>query len=130
MLGLGYNMYMLGYNRGRDAIVDLLSTGVINKMLDAVSIVGLMVVGSMTASNVKLDLSFMNFVWSNELGDITFNVQSGVFDALLPGLLPLLVVLGTWGLLRKRVKPMMLIVIMFALGFVLVGIKALCGAYV
>ena len=27
MLGLGYNMYMLGYNRGRDAIVDLLSTG-------------------------------------------------------------------------------------------------------
>lgn len=129
MLGLGYNMYMLGYNKGRDAIVDLLSTGVINKLLDAVSIVGLMVVGSMTASNVRLDLSFMNFTWSNALGDIEFNVQSGVFDALLPGLLPLLVVLGTWALLRKKVKPMTLIIIMFALGFLLVGIKSLCGAY-
>ena len=84
----------------------------------------------MTASNVKLDLSFMNFTWSNDLGDIVFNVQNGVFDALLPGLLPLLVVLGTWALLGRKTKPMTLILIMFVLGFILVGIKALCGAYV
>jgi len=130
MLGLGYNMYMLGYKKGRSVIVDLLQTGILNKILEAVSIVGLMVVGAMTASNVKLDLSFVDFTFTNNLGAVEFNLQTGVFDALLPGLLPLLVVLGVWTLLRKRMKPMTIILVIFALGFVLVAIKAMMGAYV
>lgn len=129
MLTLGYNMYMLGYHKGKAAIVDLLRTGVINKILEAVSIVGLMVVGSMAASNVKLDLSFVNFDFTNELGAVNFNLQTGVFDALLPGLLPLLTVLGVWKLLQNRVKPLTITLLIFILGFVLVGLKALCGAY-
>lgn len=129
MLGLGYNMYMLGYRKGKSAIVDLLQTGLINRILEAVSIVGLMVVGSMTVGNVKLDLSFVDFVFNNDLGKVEFNLQTGVFDALLPGLLPLLVVLGVWGLLKKRAKPLTIVAVIFVLGFVLVGIKALCGAY-
>jgi len=130
MLGLGYNMYMLGYKKGRSVIVDLLQTGILNKILEAVSIVGLMVVGAMTASNVKLDLSFVDFTFTNNLGAVEFNLQTGVFDALLPGLLPLLVVLGVWTLLRKRMKPMTIILVIFALGFVLVAIKAMMGSYV
>jgi len=130
MLGLGYNMYMLGYKKGRSVIVDLLQTGILNKILEAVSIVGLMVVGAMTASNVKLDLSFVDFTFTNNLGAVEFNLQTGVFDALLPGLLPLLVVLGVWALLRKRMKPMTIILVIFALGFVLVAIKAMMGSYV
>lgn len=129
MLVSGYSMYMLGYRKGRDAIVELLSSGLINRILDAVSVVGLMVVGAMTVQNVKLDLSFAEFTWSNELGDVTFNLQTGVFDALLPGMLPLLVVLGVWFLLRKRVKPLQLVLIIFALGFLVVGLEALCGVY-
>ncbi|MBY4797063.1 PTS system mannose/fructose/sorbose family transporter subunit IID [Collinsella sp. AGMB00827] len=129
MLATGYSMYMLGYRRGRDAIVEILQSGLINRILDAVSVVGLMVVGAMTVQNVALDVAFAEFTWVNELGDVTFNLQHGVFDALLPGLLPLLVVLGTWGLLRKRVKPLTMVLIIFALGFVIVGLKALCGAY-
>jgi len=129
MLTLGYNMYMLGYNKGKAAIVDLLKTGLINKILEAVSIVGLMVVGSMTAGNVKLDLSFVAFSFTNELGKVDFNLQTGVFDALLPGLLPLLAVLGVWKLLQKRVKPLTITLYIFILGFALVGLKALLGAY-
>jgi PTS system mannose-specific IID component len=59
MLTLGYNMYMMGYKKGKAAIIDLLQTGLLNRILEAVSIVGLMVVGSMTVGNVKLDLSFL-----------------------------------------------------------------------
>ncbi len=129
MLGLGFNMYMLGYRKGKNAIVDLLQTGLINRILEAVSIVGLMVVGSMTVNNVKLDLSFVNFTFNNTLGAVKFNLQTGVFDALLPGLLPLLMVLGVWGLLRKRAKPLTLVAIIFAVGFALVGLMALCGVY-
>lgn len=129
MLTLGYNMYMLGYNKGRDAIIDLLQTGLLNKILDAVSIVGLMVIGSMAVGNVHLDVSFVNFVFHNELGDVPFNLQTGVFDTLLPGLLPLGAVLGVWALLRKRVKPLTITLIIFAVAFCLVGVKALLGQY-
>lgn len=129
MLTLGYNMYMLGYKRGKAAIIDLLQTGLLNRILEAVSIVGLMVVGSMAVGNVKMDLSFIKFTFTNDLGAVEFNLQSGVFDSLLPGLLPIGVVLGVWGLLRKRVKPMTVIVICFCVALVLVGIKALMGAY-
>jgi len=130
MLGFGYNMYMLGYKKGRVAIIDLLRSGLINRILEAVSIVGLMVVGSMTASNVKLDLSFIAATFNNELGKVEFNLQTGVFDALLPGLLPLLAVIAVWNMLKKRVKPLTIVGIIFIVGFVLVGIKALFGAYV
>jgi PTS system mannose-specific IID component len=129
MLTSGYNMYMLGYTKGRDAIINLLQSGLINRILEAVSIVGLMVVGCMTVQNVSLDLSFIDFVWTNDLGSVELNLQTGVFDALLPGLLPLLVVLGVYRLLTKKVKPMTLVFIIFAAGFVLVGLKALMGAY-
>ncbi len=129
MLTLGYNMYMMGYKKGKAAIIDLLQTGLLNRILEAVSIVGLMVVGSMTVGNVKLDLSFLDFTWTNELGAVKLNIQTGVFDSLLPGLLPLGTVLGVWGLLKKRVKPMTVILICFGLALVLVGIKAIMGAY-
>ena len=129
MLTLGYNMYMMGYKKGKAAIIDLLQTGLLNRILEAVSIVGLMVVGSMTVGNVKLDLSFLDFTWTNSLGAVKLNIQTGVFDSLLPGLLPLGTVLGVWGLLKKRVKPMTVILFCFALALVLVGIKALMGAY-
>ena len=129
MLGLGFNMYMLGYRKGKNAIVELLQTGLINRILEAVSIIGLMVVGSMTVNNVKLDLSFISFTFNNSLGAVKFNLQTGVFDALLPGMLPLLAVLGVWGLLRKRVKPLTIVAIIFLLGLALVGLMALCGAY-
>jgi PTS system mannose-specific IID component len=129
MLTLGYNMYMMGYKKGKAAIIDLLQTGLLNRILEAVSIVGLMVVGSMTVGNVKLDLSFLDFTWTNELGAVKLNIQTGVFDSLLPGLLPLGTVLGVWGLLKKRVKPMTVILFCFGLALVLVGIKAIMGAY-
>lgn len=129
MLGLGYTMYMLGYNKGREAIVDLLQTGLLDKILEAVSIVGLMVVGSIGANNVSLDLSFLNWEFVNKLGTITFNVQKDIFDGLLPGLLPLLAVLIVWRLLAKKVKPSTIIMYIFAFAFILVAIRFLMGQY-
>ena len=120
---------MLGYTKGKGAIVDLLQTGLLNKILDAVSIVGLMVIGSMAVGNVKLDLSFLEWEFPNALGAIKFNVQKDVLDTLLPGLMPLAAVLGVWGLLRKKAKPLTVILIIFAVAFALVAIQALMGAY-
>ena len=129
MLTLGYNMYMLGYKQGKSAIISFLKTGVLNQILDLVSIVGLMVVGSMAVNNISYNLSLIGWEVQNEIGSVSFNLQTTVLDALLPGILPLGLVLGVRALLKKRVKPNTIILIMFVLAFVTVGLGALCGAY-
>lgn len=129
MLTLGYNMYMLGYKKGKSAIITFLKTGVLNKMLELVSIVGLMVVGSMAVGNVTFGFNLIGWEVQNEIGSVAFNLQTTVFDALLPGMVPLALVLGVRALLKKRVKPNTIILLMFALAFITVGLGALCGVY-
>ena len=129
MLTLGYNMYMMGYKQGKSAIITFLKTGVLNRMLDLVSIVGLMVVGSMAVNNITYNLSLIGWEVQNEIGSVAFNLQETVLDALLPGILPLALVLGVRELLKKRTKPTTIILLMFVLAFITVGLGALCGAY-
>ena len=129
MLTLGYNMYMMGYRKGKSAIITFLKTGLLNRILELVSIVGLMVIGSMAVSNISFNFSLIGWEVTNEIGSVAFNLQNTVFDALLPGMVPLALVLGVWGLLKKRVKPTALIFLMFVLAFATIGLAAICGAY-
>lgn len=117
MLTLGYNMYMLGYKKGRDAILEVLSTGVLNRLIEVFSIIGLMVVGNMAVTRINV-VTPIEFTFTNDLGSVILNLQDGVLNALLPGLLPLLITLGTWGLLKKKVKPLTIIAILSVVGFV------------
>ena len=128
MLTLGYNMYMLGYKQGKSAIINFLKTGMLNKILELVSIVGLMVVGSMAVGNVTFNFSSIGWEVVNSQGSVGFNLQT-MLDTLLPGIVPLSMVLGVYGLLKKKGKPNTIIALMFVLAFVTVGVSALCGAY-
>lgn len=118
MLVLGYNMYMLGYRKGRTAILDFLKDGTLNKLIEVASIIGLMVVGNMAVSRVAVHIP-IEWVFNNALGSVKLNLQTGVLDALLPGILPLGITLGVWGLLKKRVKPLTIIALIFVVGIVL-----------
>ena len=129
MLTLGYNMYMMGYRKGKSAIITFLKTGLLNRILELVSIVGLMVIGSMAVSNISFNFSLIGWEVTNEIGSVAFNLQNTVFDALLPGMVPLALVLGVWGLLKKRVKSTAIIFLMFVLAFATIGLAAICGAY-
>ena len=128
MLTLGYNMYMMGYRKGKSAIITFLKTGLLNRILELVSIVGLMVIGSMAVSNISFNFSLIGWEVTKEIGSVAFNLQNTVFDALLPGMVPLALVLGVWGLLKKRVKPTAIIFLMFVLAFATIGLAAICGA--
>ena len=129
MLTLGYNMYMMGYRKGKSALITFLKTGLLNRILERVSIVGLLVIGSMAVSNISFNFSLIGWEVTNEIGSVAFNLQNTVFDALLPGMVPLALVLGVWGLLKKRVKPTAIIFLMFVLAFATIGLAAICGAY-
>lgn len=120
MIGMGYAMYMMGYKQGKNAIVKILSAGTLNRITEAFSIVGLMVVGNMAATrvNIKTPIAF-------KVGEVGINLQN-ILNSLLPGMLPLIATLLVWKLLSKKVKPTYIIVIIFVVGVItsLIGLLA------
>lgn len=113
MILFGYNCFMLGYKQGRSAIVQLLQSGVIDRITEAFSIVGLIVVGNMAYSRVTVScpLKFMS-------GNVEVVVQD-MFDTLLPGVIPLLITMGVWWMIgKKKMNPTVVIGIIFVFGIV------------
>ncbi len=109
MVLLGYNMYMLGYNKGKSAVLRLLRSNMISKVTDAFSILGLMVVGAMSAERVLINIPF-----SFTVGQTTIVIQE-VLDGLIPNIIPLAVVLLTWNMVSKKKSISYIMLVMMAI---------------
>jgi PTS system mannose-specific IID component len=107
---IGYFMFMFGYKQGKSSVVTILKNGVIDKVTNAFSIVGLMVVGTMAATRVAVDTPL---VWT--VGKSTMKLQE-ILNTLAPGLIPLVVTLLIWRLVSKKVSPTWIILGVFILG--------------
>lgn len=120
MLTMGYTMYMLGYKQGKTAILKVLGTGMLNRITEVFSIVGLMVVGNMAATRVSI-MTPIAFT----VGEVGVNLQE-IINSLLPGALPLAATMLVWQLLNKKINPTYIIAILFVVGFItsLAGILA------
>ncbi|MDN6630411.1 MAG: PTS system mannose/fructose/sorbose family transporter subunit IID, partial [Staphylococcus equorum] len=84
LIGFGWNMYRLGYQKGKTFILTMLKEGTISRLTEIFSMIGLMVVGCMTAERVDIESPFILNIRGVEL-----NIQEDVLDALMPGLIPL-----------------------------------------
>ncbi len=113
VVGISYFGFMMGYNKGNEAIMSMLESGVINRVITGASIVGCMVLGALVANYVSLSTS----IAIPTDGD-PFSLQTQLFDVLVPKLLPLLLTLGCYKLLAKRVSSMVIMLIIIALGIV------------
>ncbi len=100
---LRYLFTIFGYKLGTGFLKKIQSNGMMESLTLGASIIGLMVVGAMTASLVSISIPL-----SIGTGDSAVSVQS-IFDDIVPGLLPL----GAFGivfyLLKKEVKPLMIL---------------------
>jgi PTS system mannose-specific IID component len=116
----GYWLLMLGYNKGSSAILDLMESGIIKKVITAASIIGCAVLGGLVCNYVKISC-ILQYETSP---DTFFSLQTNFFDALLPGLLPLLLTLGCYKLLKKGMATywVLLIVLAVAVAGGIVGI--------
>ncbi len=103
----------LGYKSGIGFIESVQASGVIELSTNAAKIMGLCVVGAMIASMVTLSTPLVL-----TMGQTTVEVQ-GIFDQILPGILPLGLTFGIYELLKKGFKTT---TIMF--GIILIGIVA------
>ncbi len=88
-----------GYQFGTDLMTNARSSGLLDRISRAATIVGLMVVGAMSADMVKL-----NFAYEFSIGENVFALQSYI-DQIFPLLLPLCFTLFMYYLLTKKFKP-------------------------
>ncbi len=110
IFGCGYFMFMTGYKQGKTSLLKILKNGTVDKIINAFSIVGLMVVGSMAATRVTV-----NTPLAVKVGQGVTELQS-VLDSLAPGLIPLGITMLVWWMLRKKVNTLVIIIAIFILG--------------
>jgi PTS system mannose-specific IID component len=100
-----------GYEWGTKLVSKMNSSDLIQKFVEAATIVGMMVVGAMIVSFVKLSITA---VWT--IGGAEINLQT-VLDSLMPSLLPLCLTLAYFGIMRKNEKGMYICIILsFVIG--------------
>jgi len=102
-----------GFMFGTDLMTNMKTGGILQTISKAATIVGLMVIGAMSASMVKLTTAFQF-----EIGEGIFPLQNYI-DQIFPLLLPLLYTLAMLGLLKKGYKSSTILFI--TIGFGILG---------
>lgn len=92
-----------GYKFGTSLVTTLADK--ISVFTEAVSVLGLTVVGALIPSVVKIStpLTF-------QMGDVALPVQTGILDLILPSLLPVLATLVVYKLVKKHVSMNLIII--------------------
>lgn len=94
--GWSWFLFQKGYTLGRNAVLEILHSGMIKKVIDVASIVGLFMIGCLSASYVKLTT-----ILTYESGSTTVALQD-ILDGILPKFLPFCVVMGMYLYITKR----------------------------
>lgn len=111
--GLRYYLMNAGYKLGSGFLAKIQQNGLMAKLTYAASVLGLMVVGGMTAENVSISFP-LKFGSGNEATTL-----NDVFNNIMPGLMPLLFTLLVYYLLKKKnVKTTTLLLICVVIGLV------------
>lgn len=115
LIAMGWYSFELGYKKGDEAIMDFLESGLINKVITGAGIVGCTVMGALVANYVVLNTAVVFQLTTGE-----FNLQTGVFDVIMPKLLPLLLTLLVYWLMDKKgISSLRMMLYLILGGFVL-----------
>lgn len=114
----GLYLFRFGYSLGRESIRHILSGGIVKKLIDGASILGLFMMGSLSAMVVKLNTTIKFDVSGKD-----FVVQD-VLDKIAPGLLPLgAIFLVYWMMKYKKMSITKVLCILVVLSIVGAVIK-------
>ena len=118
ILAIAISCFKLGYSKGSSAIAEMMSSGIINRIISGAGLMGCTVMGALVAKYVSLSTTV-----SFELTTGMFDLQANFFDALMPKLLPLLLTLLCYKLLNKG-NSALRVMLYIVIGGVVLG---LCG---
>lgn len=91
-----YTLFNLGYRAGESSVEKVLSGGKIQNLINGASVLGLFMMGGLAATYINITTPV---VISSGLEGIS--LQTEILDAILPGIIPLLIVSGVYLYLEK-----------------------------
>jgi len=111
-LVLRYNLAFIGYNTGTKFLQNLAKSNVMDKLKSGAAILGLMVVGAMTATllTIKTPLHIGSKDNAVALQDI--------LDQIVPNIIPLALTFLVYFFVKKNIKTTWLLLGLLALGFI------------
>lgn len=113
VFGISRFGFLLGYRKGSDAILSMLENGVIKRLISAASIMGCMVLGALVVNFVTMKCGI-----SIPQAEGSFSMQEQLFDAILPSMLPLLLTLGCYKLLKAGKSSVLVMPVIIAIGVI------------
>lgn len=111
---------VLGYRVGSSFISTIYESGLMGILTKLASTLGLLMIGAMTASNVKFSM-----IVSIPAGEGDPIMLQSTLDTIFIGLVPLLYTLGCFALLRKNVNVNIVIIGTMVIGLLL-GLLGIC----
>ena len=94
--GWSWFLFNKGYSLGKNSVLEILHSGAIKKVIDIASIVGLFMIGCLSASYIKVQ-TIVEFASDTS----TVKLQE-IIDGILPNMLPFIVVMGMYLYITKR----------------------------
>ena len=112
--GLSYWSWMYGYRLGGSAVTTMLSNGKMKQYIGAAGILGTMVMGALISNYVSLQVPI-----AFNVGEVAFNLQTNLFDAICPNILPFgLTILVYWLFTKKRISTWKILLGVAVVGFI------------
>lgn len=114
----GYYLWNFGYSTGRESVKSILEAGWVNQLITGASILGLFMMGALSANFVKLETTLV----ISMSGGSKLAVQD-ILDSIAPGLLPLAAVFTIYWILKNKGQNLTKIVLSIV-------IISLAGAFI
>ena len=112
--GWSWFLFNKGYSLGKNSVMTILQSGAIKKVIDIASIVGLFMIGCLSAAYVKFE-TILEFVSDTE----KVSVQE-ILNGMLPNLLPFCLVMAMYFyIIKKGPKYLNIILVTMALAILL-----------
>ncbi|WP_055666004.1 PTS system mannose/fructose/sorbose family transporter subunit IID [Desnuesiella massiliensis] len=118
----GFSWFLMnkGYSLGKNAVLEILHSGKIKKVVDVASIVGLFMIGCLSSAYVSFKT-----VWVFNAGTASKVALQSILDGMLPKMLPFALVMGMYLYITKKGPKYLRIIVytmIFALALTFLGI--------
>ena len=110
---IGYYLCIKGYVIGKNSILQLLQDGKVKDLIDGASVLGLFMMGSLSASYIKIETPFKIAIANSQ----PIMIQE-ILNSIAPGLLELAAVVGIYWFLKTkgpRYNIIMIAIIIFSI---------------
>ena len=110
--GVGYFGFFYTYDNGMKVIRDMNKTGILDRLMEAATVLGMTAVGSLIPSWVGFKLTS-----AIAIGDYVLNIQAEL-DKIIPGLAPLALTIFLAMLYKKNISSLKLVAFIFVFALV------------